>query len=110
MSQNFQYEATFTNNILVLGQIGSGKTSFVQSLGKNKIFSSNLSVNWVSKINLTKNRDDEIRRFTFTNVDFLYPNDVEEINLLIETFQKETYDKEEKADSKIDSGGCNEQG
>ena len=54
MSQNFQYEATFTNNILVLGQIGSGKTSFVQSLGKNKIFGSNLSVNWVSKINLTK--------------------------------------------------------
>ena len=111
MSQNFQYEATFTNNILVLGQIGSGKTSFVQSLGKNKIFGSNLSVNWVSKINLTKNRDDEIRPcFTFTNVDFLYPNDVEELNLLIETFQKETYDKEEKADSKIDSGGCNEQG
>ena len=54
MSQNFQYEATFTNSILVLGQIGSGKTRFVQSLSKNKIFGSNLSVNWVSKINLTK--------------------------------------------------------
>ena len=42
MSQNFQYEATFTNNILVLGQSGCGKTSFLQSLGKNKIFGSNL--------------------------------------------------------------------
>ena len=98
MSQNFRYDATFTDNILVLAQTGCGKTSFVQSLGKNKIFVSNLlSVDWVSKINLTKNREDEIRQcFTYTNIDFRYPNDVEELNLLIETFQKETYDKDKK--------------
>ena len=61
-SQNFQYKATFTN-ILVLEQTGCGKTIFVQSLGKNKIFGSNLlSVDWVSKINLKKNREDEIRQ------------------------------------------------
>ena len=72
MSQNFQYEATFTNNILVLGQTGCGKTSFVLSPGKNKILGCNLlSVNSVSKINLTKNREDEIRQcFIYTNVDF----------------------------------------
>ena len=59
MSQNFQYEATFTDNILMLGQTVCGKTSFVQSLDKNKTFGSNLlSVDWVSKINLTKNRED----------------------------------------------------
>ena len=111
MSQNFRYDATFTDNILVLGQTGCGKTSFVQSLGKNKIFGSNLlSVDWNSKINLTKNREDEIRQcFTYTNIDFHYPNDVEELNLLIETFQKETYDEDEKADSdsKIDGDDCN---
>ena len=55
MSENVQYDATFTNNVLVLGQTGCGKTTFVQSLGKSKIFDSNLlSVDWVSKINLTK--------------------------------------------------------
>ena len=111
MSQNFQYEATFTNNILLLGQKGCGKTSFVLSLGKNKIFGCNLlSVDWVSKINVTKNREDEMRQcFIYTNVDFHYPNDVEELNLLIETFQKETYGEDEKAysDSKIDGDGCN---
>ena len=38
-----------------VGQTGSGKTSFVQSLDKNKIFGDRLiSVDWVSKINLTK--------------------------------------------------------
>ena len=62
MSQNFQYETTFTDNILVLGQTGCGKMSFVQSLGKIKIFGSNsLGVDWVFKINLTKIREDEIR-------------------------------------------------
>ena len=74
--------------------MGCGKTSFVQSVSKNKIFGSNLlSVDLVFKINLTKNREVEIRQhFTFTNVDFRYPNDVQELNLLIETFQKENYD------------------
>ena len=62
MSQHFQYNAMFTDDILVLGQTGCGKTSFVQSLGKNKIFGSNLlSVDWVSKINLTKNQEHETR-------------------------------------------------
>ena len=38
-----------------VGQTGSGKTSFVQSLDKNKRFGDRLiSVDWVSKINLTK--------------------------------------------------------
>ena len=75
------------------------------------MFDSNLlGVDWVSKINLTKDREDKIRQcFTYTNVDFHYPNDVEELNLRIETFQKETYDEDKKADSdsKIDGDGCN---
>ena len=62
MSQKFKHQATFTD-ILVLGQTDCGKTSFVQSLGKNEIFGSNLlTADWVSKINLTKNREDEIRQ------------------------------------------------
>ena len=59
---------------------------------------------------MTKNREDEITQcFTYTNFDFHYLNDVEELNLLIETFQKEIYDEDEKADSesKIDHDGCN---
>ena len=51
MSQNFQYEATFIDTILVLEQMSCGKASIVQSLSKNKIFDSNLlSADWVSKI------------------------------------------------------------
>ena len=62
MSKKFEYDGTFSDNILVVGQTGCGKTSFVQSLGKNKIFGDGLiGVNWVSKINLTKNREDKIK-------------------------------------------------
>ena len=108
--QNFQNEAKFTNIILVLGQTGSGRTSFVQSLDKNIIFYTNLlSVDWVSKINITKISKDKIRQyFTYTNVDFHYPNNVEELNLIIETFQWETCDEDKKAesDSKKDGDGC----
>ena len=98
MSENFQYDATFSDNIVVLGQTGCGKTSFVQSLVKNKIFGSDLlTVDWVSKINLLNNKEDEIRQcFSYTEVEFHYPNDAEDLNLIIETFQKETYDEDKK--------------
>ena len=85
MSENFRYGATFSNNILVLGQTGCGRTSFVQILCKNKIFGSDLlSIDWVSKINLSDNKEDEIRQcFSYTQVEFHYPNDVEDLNLII---------------------------
>ena len=48
MIENFKYDATFSDNILVVGQTPCGKTSFVQSLGKNKMFGAKLkSVDWV---------------------------------------------------------------
>ena len=57
---NYCYDATFSNNILLLGQTGCGKTSFEQNLGKNKIFGEGLlRVDWVSKIDLTKEREDK---------------------------------------------------
>ena len=55
MSNTFQYDRTFLDNILVVGQMGCGKTSFVQNLGKNRIFRDGLlSVDWVSKITRQK--------------------------------------------------------
>ena len=59
---------------------------------------------------MTKNREDEIGQcFTYTNVDFPYPNDVKELNLFIETFQKEIYDENKNVDSdcKISGDSCN---
>ena len=70
MIENFRHDGTFSYNILVLGETEYGKTSSIQSLDKNKIFGSDLlSVDWVSKINLTKDREDEIRQcFSYTKL------------------------------------------
>ena len=82
----FQY---FSDNILVVGKTGCGKTSFVQRLCKNRIFGDELlSVDWVSKINLTKSREDEIRPyFTYNVINFHCPYDNDEFELLLEKFQ-----------------------
>ena len=98
MSKIFRYDATFTDSILVLGQTGCRNISFVQSLVKNKAFGSDLlNVDWVSKINLLNNREGEIRVcFSYTKIQFHYPNDFGDLNLIVETFHKETYDEDEK--------------
>ena len=55
MGENFQCDATFSDNILVVGQTGCGKTSFVQSLASNKLFGNDLAkAEWVSKINMSR--------------------------------------------------------
>ena len=71
---------------------------------KIKKFGSDLlSADQVSKINLPNNREDEIRQcFSYTKVEFHYPNNVQDLNLIIEIFQKETYDEDEKT-----NGSCN---
>ena len=74
------------DNILVLGQTGCGKTNFVQNLSKSKIFGEGLiRVDWVYKIDLTKEREQQIRQcFNYTIVKFHYPDDVDYLNLIIE--------------------------
>ena len=42
MSENYTYDTTFSDNILVVGQMGCGKTSFVQGLSKNKMLGDDL--------------------------------------------------------------------
>ena len=109
-NENFQYRGTFSNNILVIGQTGCGKTSFVQSLGKNKKFGDRLvSFDWVSKINSTKNKEDEIREcFSYRKVEFHYPGNLPDFNLLVETFQIDTLeDYSQKAKENNDDNNCN---
>ena len=64
----------------------------------SKIFCDGLiSVDWVSKINLTKSREDEIRKcFSCTNAEFHYTDDLPDFTLLIETFQKDALEDDNK--------------
>ena len=60
--REFTCDGKFSGNILVVGRTGFGKTTFIQKLGKNKLFGDEITdVFWVSKIILTKERKDFIR-------------------------------------------------
>ena len=85
MTRNkFMYDGTFNGNMLVVGQT-CGKTLFVQKLGKNKIFGSIEPVDWISKNELSTDREHQIREsFSYTSVEFHYPNDVGEFEMILE--------------------------
>ena len=85
MTRNkFMYDGTFNGNMLVVGQT-RGKTLFVQKLGKNKIFGSIEPVDWISKNELSTDRKHQIREsFSYTSVEFHYPNDVGEFEMILE--------------------------
>ena len=84
----YTYDGKFEGNILIVGRTCCGKTTFVQNLGKNKLFGDIKKVYWISKIELSKDREENIRDcFTDQVVKFEYPNNVEEFNDLLEMYR-----------------------
>ena len=94
-----------SGGIFVVGQTQCGKTSFVQNLGKNKIFGSVDSVDWISKIELSENRERQIREsFSYASVEFHYPNDVGEFETVLNLL------KENKSDVNIENNDYDDLG
>ena len=95
---DYTYDRKFDRNILIVVRTGCGKTAFIQNLGKNKMFGEEmLKVFWVSKINLSEEREESIRAsFEDQNVYFHYPSDLEDFNFLISDFtqKKSSYTDE----------------
>ena len=51
MEKEYTYNRQFDGNILVVGRTWCGKTTFIEKLGRNKLFGSQINnVFWVSKI------------------------------------------------------------
>ena len=42
MEKKYSYNRNFEGNILIVGRTGCGKTTFIQNLGKNKMFGNEL--------------------------------------------------------------------
>ena len=86
---NYIYDAKFEGNTLVVGRTGCGKTTFIQNLGKNRMFGELKEVTWISKISLSRDRENNIRDcFVNENLNFEYPNSIEEFDDLLEHFQR----------------------
>ena len=98
--EEYTYDGKFLGNILVVGRTGCGETTFIQKLGKNKLFGGEITdAFWVSKIALSSEREDFIRdSFTDQKVHFSYPHDLDDFNYLLENF---TQDKSEYIDNEL---------
>ena len=84
----YMYDGKFKGNILIVGRAGCGKTTFVRNLRKNKMFGDVKEVYWISKIELSEDREESIRDcFVNHNVKFDYPNNAEEFDDLLEMYR-----------------------
>ena len=83
------YDGKFEGNILIVGRTRSGKTTFVQNLGKNNLFGDISEAYWIPKIILSRERADVIREsFDQQEIYFNYPENLEDFNYLIENFMQ----------------------
>ena len=84
----YMYDGKLEGNILDVGRTGCGKNTFVQHLGKNKMFGDVKEVYWMSNIELSKAREENIRDcFVNQIVKFDYPNNVEEFDDLLQAYR-----------------------
>lgn len=84
---SYSYNGKFEGNILVVGRTGCRKTTFAQNLGKNKLFGDIKDVYWISKIELSEDREDNIRDFFIEQtVNFDCRNNVAEFDDLFEVY------------------------
>ena len=87
---NELYLRWFEGNVLIVGRTECRKTTFVQNLGKYKMFGKIKEVIWVSKIPISKDREKNIREcFLVEEMDFKYPNNIDEFDYLIHFKDKE---------------------
>lgn len=71
-SAGYFYDAKFEGYILIVGQTGCAKTTFVQKLAKNKMFGDIKEAYWLSKIPLPKDTEDNISGCFNVEVIFKY--------------------------------------
>ena len=76
-----------------MGRTSCGKTTFVQNLAKNQLFGDIKAVYWISKIELSSDRENNIKDcFVNQEVEFDYPNNVEDFDYLLEMYKRRKAD------------------
>ena len=81
MDVNYTYDGKLNGNILIVGQTGCGKTTFIKNLSKNKMFRKMKETLWLSKATLSQDREQNISSCFDLKVNFKYPQTLDELNI-----------------------------
>lgn len=81
MDVNYSYDRKFEGNILIVGQTGSGKVTFIQNIAKNNLFEELKEISWMSEVVVVGREKKNISECLGKNVNFEYPQSVDEFNI-----------------------------
>ena len=81
------YDGQFYGNVLVVGRTGCGKTTFLEKLGVNNFFGKIVKTEWISGIDIDKQREAEIESCFSNEIEVHVAKEQDELDSLIETFK-----------------------
>ena len=81
------YNGQFYGNMLVVGCTGCGKTTFLERLGLNNFFADIIKTEWISGIDIDKQRQAEIQSYFSNETGVHVAKEQDELDSLIETFK-----------------------
>ena len=94
------YNGQFCGNILVVGQTGCGKTTFLEKLGLNKFWGELVKTEWISGIDVDEKREAEIQSAFSNDTEVHIAKEPEELDSLIETFKLRSEAEDNEKDTK----------
>ena len=81
--QNYVYDETFSENILIVERTACEKTYFTQNIALNKFFCESKKFEWMSYIELNFEKKAAIKSCFPCLMEFHYPKELEKLNDLL---------------------------
>ena len=86
------YNGQFYGNILVVGRANCGKTTFIEKLGLNNFFGDIIKTEWISGIDIDKQREAEIQSYFKNETEVHIAQEQDKLDSLIETFKQRSHE------------------
>ena len=86
------YNGLFYGNILVVSRTNCGKTTFIEKLGLNNFFGDIIKTEWISGIDIDKQREAEIQSYFKNETEVHIAQEQDKLDSLIETFKQRSHE------------------